>query len=70
MHNLLGEDAGLRPLARLLIEQTEGNPFFLEESVRALVETGALAGTRGAYRVVRAPAALDVPDTVQAVLAA
>jgi tetratricopeptide (TPR) repeat protein len=70
LQNLFGEDPSLRPLARLLIERTEGNPFFLEESVRSLVETGALAGERGAYRVVRAPAALDVPDTVQAVLAA
>ena len=70
LRSLLGEDSGLRPLAQLLIERTEGNPFFLEESVRSLVETGALAGERGAYRMGRAPAALDVPDTVQAVLAA
>ncbi len=48
---LLGEDSGLRPLKQLLIERTEGNPFFLEESVRTLVETGALAGERGAYRL-------------------
>ena len=31
-----------------LIERTEGNPFFLEESVRTLVETGVLAGEPGA----------------------
>ena len=37
----------------MLIARTEGNPFFLEESVRALVETGALAGERGAYRLAR-----------------
>ncbi len=36
---LLGADASLRPLKQLLIERTEGNPFFLEESVRTLVET-------------------------------
>ncbi len=41
------------PLKRLLIERTEGNPFFLEESVRTLVETGALAGERGAYRLAQ-----------------
>jgi len=44
-------DVGRRILARLkhlLIERTEGNPFFLEETVRALVENGALAGERGA----------------------
>ena len=40
---LLGQDPSLAPLKRLLIERTEGNPFFLEESVRTLVETGVLA---------------------------
>jgi class 3 adenylate cyclase len=45
---LLGEDQPLAPLKRLLIERTQGNPFFLEESVRALVETpGARRGARG-----------------------
>ena len=38
---LLGDDPSLAPLTQLLIERTEGNPFFLEESVRTLVETGA-----------------------------
>ena len=41
-------DEELDPLKRLLVERTEGVPFFLEESVRTLVETGALAGERGA----------------------
>ena len=43
-----GSDEALEPLKRLLVERTEGVPFFLEESVRTLVETGALAGERGA----------------------
>ena len=67
---LLGPDAGLEPLKRMLIARTEGNPFFLEESVRTLVETGALAGERGAYRLARPLPAIQVPATVQAVLAA
>jgi len=45
LHALLGEDGTLDPLKRLLIARTEGNPFFLEESVRTLVETGALLGS-------------------------
>src|SRR5207249_9668609 len=53
-----------------LIARTEGNPFFLEESVRALVETGVLVGERGAYRLEHALQSLQVPATVQAVLAA
>jgi predicted ATPase/class 3 adenylate cyclase len=67
---LLGPDAGLEPLKRVLIARTEGNPFFLEESVRALVETGALAGERSAYRLAQPLPTIQVPATVQAVLAA
>jgi class 3 adenylate cyclase/tetratricopeptide (TPR) repeat protein len=48
---LLGEDASFAPLHRVLIERTEGNPFFLEESVRTLVEIGVLVGEPGAYRL-------------------
>src|SRR5262249_26869042 len=43
---LLGDDVGLQPLTHLLIARTEGNPFFLEESVRTLVEAGVLVGER------------------------
>ena len=66
---LVGDGAELAWLKRLLIERTEGNPFFLEESVRTLVETGALAGERGAYRLVEDVQGLHVPATVQALLA-
>src|SRR5262249_51209985 len=67
---LLGIDTDLDPLKRMLVERTEGNPFFLEESVRALVETGALSGQPGAYRRARPLPTVQVPATVQAVLAA
>ena len=67
---LLGDDPSLAPLKRLLIARTEGNPFFLEESVRALVETGVLVGAPGAYRLAQALPTIQVPATVQAVLAA
>jgi tetratricopeptide (TPR) repeat protein len=67
---LLGQDAGADSLKRLLVERAEGNPFFLEESVRVLVETGVLAGERGAYRVMEEPTELQVPATAQAILAA
>ena len=67
---LLGDEPALDPLKQLLIERTEGNPFFLEESVRALVETGALVGERAAYRLVKPLASIHVPATVQAILAA
>ena len=66
---LLGADPELKDLKRLLIERTQGNPLFMEESVRTLVETGALSGTRGAYRLAAERDAIEVPATVQAILA-
>jgi class 3 adenylate cyclase len=65
---LLGADPGLAPLTQMLVKR--GNPFFLEETVRTLVETGALAGERGAYRLTRPVETLQVPATVQTILAA
>jgi predicted ATPase len=67
---LLGDDPSLAPLTQLLIERTEGNPFFLEESGRTLVETGVLVGEPGAYRLTQALPTMQMPATVQAVLAA
>jgi predicted ATPase len=67
---LLGGDAALGPLKRLLVERTESNPLFLEESVRALVEAAALVGERGAYRLARPIESRQIPATVQAILAA
>ena len=70
MQGLLGDDPGLEPLKRLLIERTAGNPFFLEESIRTLVETQVLVGEPGAYHLAQALPTIQVPATVQAVLAA
>src|SRR5262249_53632136 len=66
---LLGDDAGLEPLKSFLIEQTEGNPFFLEETVRTLVETRVLVGAPGAYRLTKVLPSIQVPATLQALLA-
>ena len=67
---LLGEASELAPLKQLLIARTEGNPFFLEECVRTLVETQELIGERGAYQLAHALPTIQVPATVQTVLAA
>jgi class 3 adenylate cyclase/tetratricopeptide (TPR) repeat protein len=67
---LLGDDPSLAPLTPLLIARTEGNPFFLEESVRTLVEMGVLVGTPGAYQLVQPLQGMQMPATVQAILAA
>ena len=70
LDSLLGDNIGLLPLKRVLIQRTEGNPFFLEESVRTLAETQVLAGERGSYRLTKTVESVQVPATVQAVLAA
>src|SRR5215831_16361248 len=72
---LLGDDASLAPLKQLLIERTEGNPFFLEESVRALFDQGVLVfqpaeATRRSPLLVKPLTEFKLPATVQAVLAA
>src|SRR5205823_14695392 len=60
---LVGDDPSLAPLTRLLIARTEGNPFFLEESVRTLAETGALVGAPGSYRLAQSLPTIQVPAT-------
>jgi class 3 adenylate cyclase/tetratricopeptide (TPR) repeat protein len=68
--DLLGSDPSLRDLTERVQERTGGNPFFIEEMAQSLVETGAVAGTRGAYRLGTATAEVALPATVQSVLAA
>jgi len=67
---LLGADPALDELKRLLIQRTEGNPFFLEESVRMLVDTKRLVGEPGAYRLAEPVATLQIPASVHALVAA
>ncbi len=70
LRSLLGTTVGLEALERFLIERAQGNPLFLEECVRSLAETGVLAGERGAYRLAREVSDVQVPATVQPILAA
>ena len=69
LDELLGTDELLRPLKDAIVDRTEGNPFFVEETIRTLVESGALAGQLGAYSLATRVDAIQVPPTVQAVLA-
>ncbi len=70
LRDLLGSDPSLDGMPDLIRERTAGNPFFIEELVRALVESGNLEGERGAYRLARPVEQAAVPATVNAVLAA
>jgi class 3 adenylate cyclase/tetratricopeptide (TPR) repeat protein len=67
---LLGPDPSLETLKSFLVERASGNPFFVEEIVRSLVDTGVLEGTRGSYGLARLFPSMEVPPTVRAVLAA
>src|SRR5215467_9523700 len=69
LQHLLGGNKDLAPLKELLMHRTEGNPFFAEESVRSLVETGVLVGEKGAYRPALRIDEIRIPNTIQNVLA-
>jgi class 3 adenylate cyclase/tetratricopeptide (TPR) repeat protein len=67
---LFGSDPSLAGMVELVRERTRGNPFFVEELVHSLVESGGLEGERGAYRLAAPVGDVVVPATVQAVLGA
>src|SRR5437899_2607039 len=68
LHALLGGDASLQSLKRLIIDKTEGNPFFMEEIVRALIEQGVLV-RNGATTLAKPRTEIRSPPTVHAILA-
>ena len=70
LSSLLGKDTTLTALKQLILEKTEGTPFFMEEVVQTLAEEGALNGERGNYRLETTPTELHISPTVQGVLAA
>jgi len=65
---LLGDGNDLAPLKRLIIERTEGNPFFIEETVLVLFDEGELK-RNGEVKLARSLSQLKIPPTVQAILA-
>src|SRR5262244_2504585 len=69
LQHLLGSNKDLVPLKELLIQRTEGNPFFAEEGVRSLVEIGVLVGEKRAYRPGLKIDEIRIPSTVQNVVA-
>jgi class 3 adenylate cyclase/tetratricopeptide (TPR) repeat protein len=68
--DLLGADSSVATLPEAIAERTGGNPFFTEEVVQSLAESGQLEGTRGRYRLVAPLDAIEVPGSVRAILAA
>ena len=70
LEDLFGGDPGLAALAAPITERTRGNPYFVEEIVQTLAETGVIAGERGACRLTGAYDPLRIPPTVRAVVSA
>jgi adenylate cyclase len=68
--DLAGRDASLGELTAIVHDRACGNPLFVEETLRSLAESQALAGRPGAYRLQRPLEELSVPATVQSILAA
>jgi adenylate cyclase len=68
--DLLGHDPSVTALPDCVFERTGGNPFFVEEVVQSLVESGRLEGEKGAYRLIGSVESLEIPASVQSVLAA
>lgn len=67
---LLGDGPDLAELKQRLLQVSESNPLFLEESVRALADTGMLRGSRGAYRLTQQPQTIGIPPSIAAIIAA
>ena len=54
----------------LIVERSEGNPFFVEEVLESLIDAGILERENGGWRANDLPPGFEIPDSVQAVLAA
>ncbi|MGE0659651.1 MAG: adenylate/guanylate cyclase domain-containing protein [Reyranellaceae bacterium] len=70
LESLIGGDESLASLKRMLADQTGGNPLFLEQCVRALVQEGVLVQQDDGYVCSDAPEKVQIPASVHSVLAA
>jgi predicted ATPase len=59
---LLGDGRDLEPLKRVIIEKTEGNPFFMEETVQVLLDEGALVRDGDTVKLTRPVSELKIPS--------
>jgi class 3 adenylate cyclase/tetratricopeptide (TPR) repeat protein len=70
MTALLGADHSLELLKGELHRRSGGNPLFIEEHVRSMIDSGDLVGEAGGYRLIAGHEAIKIPPTVRGVLAA
>ncbi|WP_409363510.1 ATP-binding protein [Bradyrhizobium liaoningense] len=67
---LMGDHPSTRAVRQRIIERSGGNPFFAEELIRSLVDSGELGGHAGHYEAAQEPPMETLPATVQSVIAA
>jgi class 3 adenylate cyclase len=70
LEDWLGNDPSLERFVELVCRSTGGNPFFMEEVVQAQIESGALVGSRGSFRLEQPIEGVAVPASVKSLLAA
>ncbi len=68
LDHLLGSDPSVSALPDAIHERCDGNPFFIEEVVQSLVDSGNLEGSRETYRLITPVEHISVPQTVHSVL--
>lgn len=69
VRSLIGNSSVNEELCTLIAQRTDGIPLFIEETVRSLVEKNILRGHMGAYRLTTELLDIQIPESIQAVLA-
>jgi predicted ATPase/class 3 adenylate cyclase len=70
LSRLLGDDPELDDVKRLILDKSEGNPFFIEEIIQTLIDRGAVRRGDEGITLVASPLNIEIPETVQGVLMA
>jgi tetratricopeptide (TPR) repeat protein len=70
VRHLLAVDDLPNPVRDRIMQRAEGNPFFLEEILRRLIEEGLIVRVEDRWRALPSIIDVDIPDNVQGVLAA
>lgn len=70
VNNLLEIEALPDSLRKLILAKAEGNPFFVEEVIRMLIDRGGITRQEGKWTVTREISNIEIPDTLQGVLTA
>ena len=70
LNNLLGINDLPKPIQDLIINKAEGNPFFVEEMIRSLIETKQIINENGRWKALSENAKISLPNTLRGVLSA